>query len=143
MGSPVYVTGMNVPRSLRWIVPGVALGTAAIACSSGGAPVCTLEFRIFGVYVVDGAGTTVPGLNYNVTISNLGHEVEIDSTVAPAADGWYPLVSDAEGSLLGQTGSLVRFDGTNGTLTATGDFLFIAGVCHVEQLSGPDTLIAQ
>ena len=133
---------MKVPKSLCWVVGSIALGITAVACDEGAGPICTLEFLVFGVYVVDGAGTTLPGLDYTVTISNLGHEVQVDSTIAPAADGWYPLVTDSEGALLGQTGSLVRYEGTNGTLTATGDFLFVAGVCHVEKLSGPDTLVA-
>lgn len=126
-----------------WVVGGVVLGITAVACGSEDALNCTEEFRIYGVYVVDGAGFVLPGLEYTVTISNLGHEVEVDSTVAPSANGWYPLVTDAEGALLGQTGSLVRFEGTNGTLTTSGDYLFVAGLCHVEKLSGPDTLVAQ
>jgi len=128
--------------SLRWVVASVALGIAALACGSGGGLNCTAEFRIFGVEVVDAGGLALPGLNYTVVLSNLGNRIEIDSSVAPAADGWYPLVSDSEGSLLGQAGSLVRFEGTNGTVTARGDFLFVAGVCHVEKVSGADTLVA-
>jgi hypothetical protein len=134
---------MRIPISLCRAVGSIALSITAVACSSENALNCTEEFRIYGVYVVDGAGFVLPGLDYTVTISNLGHEVEVDSTVAPPANGWYPLVTDAQGALLGQTGSLVRFDGTDGTLTTTGDYLFVAGLCHVEKLSGPDTLVAQ
>lgn len=136
---------MKLPKSLCWVVGSVALGITAVACGEGAGPVCTKEFRVFSVFVMDGTGTGILDLDYTVTISNLGRRVELDSTVLAAAvgDGWYPVMTDAQGSLLGQTGSLVRFEGTNGALTTRGDYLFVAGVCHVEKLSGPDTLVAQ
>ncbi len=115
---------------------------AALACGSGSGPACTAEFRIFGVYVTDGAGVLLPGLDHSVTITNLGQQIEVDSLAAEAAGGFYPILTDAEGSLLGQSGSLVRFIATDSIVTATGDFLFVAGTCHVEKVSGPDTVVA-
>jgi hypothetical protein len=119
------------------------LAAAALACESTTDLACTQEFRIYGVYVTDTAGVLLPGLDHSVIIRNIGQEIHVDSSVAQAADGWYPLISDTEGSVLGPTGALVTFVATDNTVTATGDFVFVAGPCHVEKLSGPDTVVAE
>ena len=106
-------------------------------------PVCTEEFRVYGVFVTDTAGSLLPGLEYSVRIANLGQDFEVDSLAAAASGGFYPVITDAEGALVGQSGSLVEFTATDSMVTAEADFLFVAGVCHVEKVSGPDTVVAQ
>ena len=134
---------LNARRSPKYLSLVIAT-TVLLASACENEPLaCTEEFRIYGVYVIDTAGVKMPGLDHSVTIANSGQRIGVDSTIAPPADGWYPLISDAEGGLLGPTGALVLFSATDGAVTAEGDFLFVAGACHVEKLSGPDTVVAQ
>ncbi len=127
----------------RYLTLAVAAGMVTAAACGSEPLACTAEFRVYGITVLDGGGAPVPDLDPTVTLVRTGQEIVPDTTLASRANGFYVVLTDAQGSILGQTGRQVRFSGTNGIVSTSADFVFAAGVCHVEKISGPDTLVAQ
>lgn len=136
---------MTMTRLMR---AGALIGTVlALAACSGDecdTVACTMEFRIFSVAVVNEAGEPVTELEPAVTMVRTGEELDL-SSMGPGdmESGVYLVMTDGHGALIQQDEEPVRFTATTGQLSVTGDFVFGMTMCrcHVEQLSGPDTLV--
>jgi hypothetical protein len=133
---------------IRWTKCAVLIGmvSALGACADDEceAGACTMEFRTFSVAVVNDAGEPVAGLEPVVTLVRTGAELDF-SNAGPGdpENGVYMVMTDGHGALIEQDEEAVRFTATTGGLSATGDFAFGMTMCrcHVEQVSGPDTLV--
>ncbi len=132
----------------RWTRYAVLIGTvfSLAACSDDECETvaCTMEFRTFSVAVVNEAGEPVTGLAPVVTMVRTGEELDLsDMGPGDPESGVYLVMTDGNAALIQQDEEPVRFTATTGQLSVTGDFVF--GMtrcrCHVEQLSGPDTLV--
>ncbi len=136
---------MTMRRLMR---AGALIGTVlALAACSGDecdTVACTMEFRTFSVAVVNEAGEPVTGLEPVVTMVRTGEELDpSDMGLGDPASGVYLVMTDGNAALIQQDEEPVRFTATTGQLSVTGDFVFGMTMCrcHVEQLSGPDTLV--
>lgn len=123
---------------------GTVLSLAACSDDECETVACTMEFRTFSVAVVNEAGEPVTGLEPVVTMMRTGEELDFsDMGPGDPESGVYLVMTDGNGSLIQQDEEPVRFAATTGQLSVTGDFVFGMTMCrcHVEQLSGPDTLV--
>jgi hypothetical protein len=105
---------------------------------------CTLEFRQYVVRVVDSAETPVVGLQPIVTVVRTGQE--IDNRRYRLDDGYYTIISDAQRRAIDPDGELLRFSAVSDERSASADYVFdIPGPCgcHVNRVSGPDTVVLQ
>ena len=134
----------------RWTRYAVLIGTvfSLAGCSDDACETvaCTMEFRSFAVTVVNEAGEPVTNLEPVITLVRTGEELDFsDMGPGDPESGVYALMTDGHGSLIEQDEESVRFTATTGELSVTGDFVFGMTMCrcHVEQLSGPDTLVMQ
>ena len=126
------------------VLIGTVLSLAACSDDECETVACTMEFRTFSVAVVNEAGEPVTGLEPVVTMMRTGEELDFsDMGPGDPESGVYLVMTDGNGSLIQQDEEPVRFAVTTGQLSVSGDFVF--GMtwcrCHVEQLSGPDTLV--
>ena len=123
---------------------GTVLSLAACSDDACETVACTMEFRTFSVAVVNEAGEPVTGLAPVVTMVRTGEELDLpDMGPGDPESGVYLVMTDGNAALIQQDEEPVRFTATTGQLSVTGDFVFGMTMCrcHVEQLSGPDTLV--
>lgn len=126
------------------VLIGTVLSLAACSDDECETVACTMEFRTFSVAVVNEAGEPVTGLEPVVTMMRTGEELDFsDMGPGDPESGVYLVMTDGNGSLIQQDEEPVRLTATTGQLSVTGDFVFGMTMCrcHVEQLSGPDTLV--
>ena len=136
---------MTMRRLVRAaVLIGTVLSLAACSDDECETVACTMEFRTFSVAVVNEAGEPVTGLEPVVTMMRTGEELDFsDMGPGDPESGVYLVMTDGNGSLIQQDEEPVRLTATTGQLSVTGDFVFGMTMCrcHVEQLSGPDTLV--
>ena len=126
------------------VLIGTVLSLAACSDDECETVACTMEFRTFSVAVVNEAGEPVTGLEPVVTMMRTGEELDFsDMGPGDPESGVYLVMTDGNGSLIQQDEEPVRLTATTGQLSVTGDFVFGMTMCrcHVEQLSGPNTLV--
>ena len=136
---------MTMRRLVRAaVLIGTVLSLAACSDDECETVACTMEFRTFSVAVVNEAGEPVTGLEPVVTMMRTGEELDFsDMGPGDPESGVYLVMTDGNGSLIQQDEEPVRLTATTGQLSVTGDFVFGMTMCrcHVEQLSGPNTLV--
>jgi hypothetical protein len=124
----------------------VAMGLLAVAgCDTDTLPVdclCTEEFRSFTVTVIDGTGASVDNMDVAVTRTRDGFAFPPGQDLGFAA-GVYVILDDGSKDTIGPGGEAVRVVATKDGTSVTGDYVFAADdcLCHIEKLSGPDTLV--
>ena len=127
----------------RRAVP-VAIAVAALACSDDGeiaSPIaCTEEFRSWTITVVDDAGAPVAGLDVDVIRSATGALLPYGGPGFEA--GAYRIMDDGMREELAADGESVVVEEAGAVTTFRADFRFGTDVsrCHVEKISGPDTV---
>lgn len=124
----------------RMIVAAAALWLIGCAEAPSNSCVCTEEFRTYVIVVVNAAGTPVPNLTPTVTLVRTGQLITPQSS---PVGGHYPVISDAELPLIQSSGEIVRFAVASDQGAGTADITFAATPCrcHIEKVSGPDTLV--
>lgn len=105
---------------------------------------CTQQFVTVTAVVVDGTGVPVVDAVVTSTLVRTG-EILPPTTLALFTPGTYVVVDDGALSKLLTAGDSVRVDARRaGGPSTTVDYLFdVPGGCHVNRLSGPDTLTVQ
>lgn len=106
--------------------------------------ICSEEFRSYLVTVVDTLGAPVDSLN--VTIKNkYGDELDVKQDPYFFDDGKYTVLNDSFTQLFCSCGTTqkIYFSATDGSRNASGEFMFNTDKCkcHINKVSGPDTLI--
>ncbi len=116
------------------------------ACSSPARPVpcvCTEEFRIFPVRIVDGAGEPALGVNLTRIHVPTGAVLE-PGFLGLFQPGTYLVADDGMVDVFSDAGDTVRVTAEMNGASVTADFVFAVPEpcrCHVEQRAGPDTLV--
>ena len=81
-------------------------------------------------------------LSPSVVLARTGEEIVFREQLSH--DNQYTVLTDNEDDLLlPNRNEAVRFQVSNAQGEGTADFVFRRSTCHVEKLSGPDTLVIQ
>jgi hypothetical protein len=102
--------------------------------------ICTQEFRLIRVLVVDESGSPVEGLNS--TITNLeGKFYNMEDVYS--SSGYYAVMSDEYVHDFSNAARKIFFTASSDSGIANGEFLINTDrcQCHVQKVSGPDTLL--
>lgn len=105
--------------------------------------ICTEEFRMYLVTVVDSLGNPVDSLQ--TTIKNeQGKEYDFgEFEPLPYLMGVYFVMTDGYQNDFSQGPGKIFFKGAKNNLEVTGEYLFKTDkcLCHVYKVAGPDTLV--
>lgn len=106
--------------------------------------VCSLEYRYYRVTVIDSLGLPVDSLS--ITIKDWNHTLlNVEQENFPYQTGKYVVLNDSFTQLFCSCGTpqKIYFSATDGSRNASGEFLFNTDKCkcHINKVSGPDTLI--
>lgn len=106
--------------------------------------ICTEEFRSYLVTVVDTLGIPVDSLNVIIKDKD-GDELDVQQDQYFLDEGKYTVLNDSFTHIMCTCGTpqKIYFSATDGSRTANGEFLFNTDECkcHVNKVSGPDTLL--
>lgn len=131
---------------MRIIKFGVAVTLCSIAaCGDEGMPggACTASFATVGVTVVDGAGQPVPDASVTATLVRTG-QVLVPTTLMLTVPGTYTLVDDGSTRAIRRSGESVQARIARDSQSMTVDYVFsVPDGCHVNKVSGPDTVVLQ
>ena len=134
------------PISIRSLLGPALLPCAVLACSGTPDPTepiaCTEEFRSWSVVVVDGAGDPIDGLTLQVVRASTGAQLPYGDAAYSA--GSYRIMDDGMAASIRIEGETIEASsaGGSGTFDAAWEFGADVWRCHVEKLSGPDTVTA-
>jgi hypothetical protein len=120
----------------------LALAAALVACDGDDAgPACTEEFRTAAVTVVDGDGTPASDATVRTFLVRTGEAVAVTS-ILDLIPGSYLILDDGAVPLIEGDDEAFRVTAERPTGNAVeATYRFAApGGCHIEKLSGPDTL---
>ena len=113
-------------------------------CSSQGVGTCTAEFMIFQLTVLEPNGDLADSVQVVVKNKITGEEFNIcandESLCNGFISGTYTIMHDGFHGKISEIEERIIVEGTKGELSLKEDFSFRSGVCHVEKLSGPDTV---
>ncbi len=137
---------MTLRTALSGTAAGIACAAGALlaACSSDstGGRVCTDLFAYISVITVDSAGHPLDApLAVRDSVPRNGVAFDEAQQPFPGVDA-ITIFSDADQHKVSNTHTepvTVRGTGTAGSFTA--DYVFDATGCHVEKVSGPDTVV--
>jgi hypothetical protein len=105
---------------------------------------CTEEYRFFLVTVVDTLGLPVDSLDVTIRDKD-GDELDVLQESNPFGPGNYTVLNDSFTQLFCSctTPEIIYFSATDGGRIATGEYLFNTDKCrcHINKVSGPDTLV--
>jgi hypothetical protein len=104
---------------------------------------CTEVFVTATVTVLDQTNAAVNGATVVVTVPRTG-ETLTPQSLALWAQGVYPIVDDAARTKLRETGDSVHVSVVSPNGDAVGKYFFdVPSGCHINKVSGPDTLKVQ
>jgi hypothetical protein len=125
------------------------VGLAAIVAlmsACGGSPggaACTELFVSIPVTVVDNGGQPVEEATVTAVLLRTGQTLPPTGLMLNTP-GSYTLVDDGSTSVLRRTGDPVQAHISKGAQSMTVDYVFsVPGGCHVDKVSGPDTVTLQ
>lgn len=105
--------------------------------------ICSEEFRMYFVTVIDSLGNPVDSLQAIVT-NDKGKEYNFDGFLPPPyLQGAYLVMTDGYQTDFSVRPGKIFFVGTKNDLEISGEYLFNTDECrcHVYKVAGPDTLI--
>ena len=107
---------------------------------------CTEEYRFFLVTVVDTLRVPVDSLTVTITDKD-GDELDVTQDPNPFGAGKYTVLNDSFIQMFCActTPEKFYFSATDGIRTANGEFMFNTDECkcHINKVSGPDTLVLE
>ena len=117
----------------------------AVSCSTVDEDcLCTMEYRYTLVTVVDTLGTPVDSLTVTIK-DNDGDELDVQQESSIFGAGKYTVLNDSFTHILCSCGTpqQIYFSATDGNRIADGEFIFNTDECrcHINKVSGPDTLV--
>ena len=145
------ISGMNtcIPRPRRRALGGrtswgllLAAGVASCLNSDPSLPcACTLEFRFFTVTAVDAAGEPAEGVSIAVRRVSDGAVLTVNSSLEQGPSV-YVILTDGNIDDVSEAGTTVEVVGTLGDTGFTAEYAFDRDACrcHVNKVSGPDTV---
>ncbi|MBN1448252.1 MAG: hypothetical protein JXA28_10010 [Bacteroidetes bacterium] len=119
----------------------VALIVLLAGCDTTEPCVCTEVFATAGFSVVNAQRLPVEGIDITVRMQRTGEYLDIDQGYTQ--NGYYVIAHDGVKDKLLSDGDVLEVSGMKDTLRF--EEVFVVGVpgrcrCHVEKISGPDTL---
>lgn len=106
--------------------------------------ICTEEYRTYLVTVVDTLGIPVDSLNITIKDKD-GDELDVQQEPYYLGEGKYTVLNDSFTHIMCACGTpqAIYFSATDRIRTANGEFLFSTDECkcHINKVSGPDTLV--
>jgi len=127
----------------RWLLNGmVLLALAACVDDPASQCVCTEEFRVFSVAVLDDASQPVPDAQLTITNLRTGR-VLTSGWLGQLAPGSYVVADDGMLDEFSGEGDMVRVEGQASAGSFTADFVFAPDACgcHLQRVAGPDTVV--
>ena len=123
------------------------LAALALASCDAVSPglVCTDEYVVLDVEVVDDIGRPIPGLTASSVNERTGEtlgEVPTGYSDDPTVPGRYVLATDSDMPRLRLDGDPVRFTASGAGVTASATFTVANDGCHVRVEAGPDQVVA-
>ncbi len=118
---------------------------AGVASCIGSDPalpcLCTLEFRFFTVTVMDATGQPAEGVTISVRRVSDGAVLTVNSSL-DQGPGVYVILTDNNIDDVNEAGTTIEVVGTLGGMGFTAEYVFDrdACQCHVNKISGPDTV---
>jgi len=118
-----------------------ALAACGYATDTGIA--CTQEFRIATVYVRDVTSAAVGGASVVAVVARTGDTLT-STSLALWAPGHYLIVDDGAVSKLKFSGDAIVVTVSSAKGNASAGYVFdVPNGCHINKVSGPDTLTVQ
>ena len=106
--------------------------------------ICTQEFRSYQVTVVDTLGVPVDSLAITIKDKD-GDALDVQQQDQIFGPGKYTVLDDSFTRMFVSPtiAEKVTFTATDGMRTVAGEYLFSTDVCrcHIDKVSGPDTLV--
>ena len=114
----------------------------AVAACGDDAEECTTEFRVATVFVEDQAGAPVTDAGVQTYLGRTGELVPV-TTLIDLLPGHYPILDDNATSLIHSSAEPFRVTAVRGAGTPVeAPYTFrTPNGCHIEKVSGPDTLV--
>ena len=121
---------------------GALAATGCAVDTPAGQCVCTEEFRLHSVLVLDDAFQPVPDADVTVTNRRTGERLE-SGWLGQLASGYYVVADDGMLRSFSAGGDSVRLDGTANAGSFSADFVFRPDpcACHLLRVAGPDTIV--
>jgi len=118
---------------------------ALVSCSTVNEDcMCTEEYRFYLVTVVDTLGVPVDSLTVTIKDKD-GDELDVAQDTHPFGAGKYTVLNDSFTQMFCSctTPEKIYFSATDGNRIANGEFMFNTDECkcHINKVSGPDTLV--
>lgn len=112
------------------------------ACSSvDHGVVCTEEFVQFTVQVFDPSDEPAGGVDIQVVGKNSGDVYPCDEYLCKElSNGHYVIMHDMLHGVISESGETLIVEGMKDGLAFSEEFTFRSGECHVEKVSGPETV---
>jgi len=121
----------------------IAIVAAAAGCQDRCSEIaCTADVESVMVTVTDADGTPVSGLIPVSSYQN-GPAFFVDQELAAFVPGLYVVIDDGQRDIVND--DIIVFHASSATASATASFEVTASDCrcHIQKVSGPDTLILQ
>ncbi|MDR9419965.1 hypothetical protein [Gracilimonas sp.] len=117
-------------------------GLAFQSCSTNdNSLVCTEEFVQITVEVTDASGDLAEGVEIQITEKETDTIVPCDEYLCEEfPDGSYIIMHDGFHGEISETGQTFIVKGTKGELGFEEEYTFRSGECHIEKVSGPETV---
>lgn len=117
----------------------------AVSCSTVDEDcMCTMEYRYTLVTVVDTLGVPVDSLTVTIKDKD-GDELDVQQESSLFGAGKYTVLTDSFTHIMCACGTpqQIYFSATDGSRIANGEFMFNTDECrcHINNVSGPDTLV--
>ena len=117
----------------------------AVSCSTVDEDcMCTMEYRFYLVTVIDMLGVPVDSLTVTIKDKD-GDELDVQQESSIFGAGKYTVLNDSFTHIMCACGTpqQIYFSATDGNRVANGEFIFNTDECrcHINKVSGPDTLV--
>jgi len=125
------------------LAPGLTLlaTLALLGCEQQSEAVCTAMFAVATVTVVDASSGPAAAATVTTTLVRTGETIT-PGTVMDFVTGVYPILDDGAIPRLHPAGDSIRVRAVQGNASAESGFRFeVPDGCHIQRVSGPDTLV--
>lgn len=127
----------------RYFAATLPLLTATLltACDQPSTGVCTMVFATATVTVVDSLSVAAPTATITTTLLRTG-ETLTPTTIMDFVTGVYAILDDGAVPKLHTSGDSIRVRAVQGKASVESVYQFdVPGGCHIQKISGPDTLV--
>jgi hypothetical protein len=142
------ISGMSMLNYIWFLISVLAI--VSFSCSVDNKDcVCTMEYREYSVYIVNGNHEPIDSLVTWVTDKNSQTVYRTDSSSilnSYLTHGQYIVLTDGEMKYFTSVPEMVIFHALNRKYNITESFTFAAGDecrCHIQKIFGPDSIIVQ